>query len=90
MDIARAATYQRLQYTRYTYSQLYLAYREGGSVTTPMFFDYPEDPQCFQNVEDTYMLGDSVKVSPVLDQGKKEGDTYKVYFPAGIWYDLNN
>jgi alpha-glucosidase (family GH31 glycosyl hydrolase) len=36
------------------------------------------------------MLGDSLKISPVLDQGKKDGDQYKSYFPSGLWYDLND
>jgi alpha-glucosidase (family GH31 glycosyl hydrolase) len=36
------------------------------------------------------MLGDSIKVSPVLEKGLGEGDQYKVYFPQGLWIDLNN
>lgn len=35
------------------------------------------------------MLGDSIKVSPVLEQGVKDGDHYFSYFPEGYWYDLN-
>jgi len=34
------------------------------------------------------MLGDSIKVSPVLDKGVT--DKYSVYFPKGRWADLNN
>lgn len=56
----------------------------------PLFFDYPKDDQAFNNIEQTFMLGDAIKVSPVLDQGKKEGDQFKSYFPEGIWYDLNS
>ena len=57
---------------------------------TPLLFDYPEDDNCFTGVEETYMLGDSIKVSPVLQQGLKDGDQYNVYFPQGLWHDLND
>jgi alpha-glucosidase (family GH31 glycosyl hydrolase) len=69
-----SAIAQRLPFTRYIYSQLYYAYRVGAAVVKPMFYDYPEDNQAFNSPEQTYMLGDSIKVSPVLDQGVKEGD----------------
>ena len=36
------------------------------------------------------MLGDSIKVSPVLQQGIADGSTYKSYFPAGVWIDVND
>lgn len=36
------------------------------------------------------MLGNSIKVSPVLTQGLKDGDKYKVYFPQGLWHDLTD
>jgi alpha-glucosidase (family GH31 glycosyl hydrolase) len=69
-----SAIAQRLPFTRYIYSQLYYAYRVGAAVVKPLFYDYPEDNQAFNSPEQTYMLGDSIKVSPVLDQGVKEGD----------------
>jgi alpha-glucosidase (family GH31 glycosyl hydrolase) len=34
------------------------------------------------------MLGDALKISPVLDQGVT--GTFPSYFPAGSWYDLNS
>ena len=89
-----SAISSRLPYLRYIYSQLYYAYRYGSAVVRPLFYDFPEDDNAFdqdgQKAFDTYMLGDSIKVSPVLDQGVKDGDKYNVYFPAGKWYDLNN
>lgn len=80
----------RLPYLRYIYSQLYYAYRYGAAVVRPHFYDNPEDDNCFNNPEHTYMLGDSIKVSPVLTQGLKDGDQYDVYFPQGLWHDLND
>lgn len=78
----------RLKYSRYIYSQMYSAYRMGGSVVRPLFMDYPNDNNSHYYSDSTYMLGDSIKVSPVLTQGKKEGDTFTVWFPQGKWYSL--
>lgn len=61
-----AALDQRMSYLRYIYSQMYKVYRFGGSMVYPMFFDYPNDDSTFQDIENTYMFGDSIKVSPVL------------------------
>jgi len=36
------------------------------------------------------MLGRELKISPVLQKDMKEGDKYSVYFPKGIWYNLND
>ena len=66
---------------------MYKVYREGGSLVKPMFFDYPEDEHVYDDMEHTFMLGEAVKVSPVLDHSV---DKYKVYFPEGDWADLNN
>jgi hypothetical protein len=36
------------------------------------------------------MLGDSIKVSPILNKGVNDGDSYTSYFTTGVWYDLND
>jgi alpha-glucosidase (family GH31 glycosyl hydrolase) len=79
---------QRLKFSRYIYSQMYQVFREGGALVRPLFFDYPTDDQAFDNVDNNFMLGDALKVSPVLDQGVT--GPYQSYFPAGQWFDLNN
>jgi alpha-glucosidase (family GH31 glycosyl hydrolase) len=66
---ASSALSQRMSYLRYIYSQMYSVYRDGGALVKPLFFDYPTDDNCFTKIEDTFMLGDSIKVSPVLDAG---------------------
>jgi len=58
---------------------MYKVYREGGALVYPLFFDYPEDDKAFDVNEDTFMLGDAIKVSPVLDKGVI--NTFKSYFP---------
>jgi alpha-glucosidase (family GH31 glycosyl hydrolase) len=86
----KAATYQKLQYSRYVYTELFLASIHGGAVVRPLFFDYPLDDNCYTaDSESTYMLGSALKVSPVLTKGLVEGDNIFSYFPAGSWADLN-
>jgi len=35
------------------------------------------------------MLGDSLKVSPVMDK-MNDGSQYQAYFPQGVWVNLYN
>jgi alpha-glucosidase (family GH31 glycosyl hydrolase) len=44
---------------------------------------------CFSDnvISQTFMLGDSVKVSPVLSN-LKNGDQYSSYFPDGRWVSI--
>jgi alpha-glucosidase len=37
------------------------------------------------NISDQYMIGDSLLVAPVVEQG---AETRSVYFPAGVWYNV--
>ncbi len=53
--------------------------KTGEPVIRPLFFDFPEDKECW-NVETAYMFGRDLLVSPVTDAGVKE---WKVYLPAG-------
>ena len=57
---------QRGPFTRYIYSQMFAKNYTGGQLVYPLLYDYPEDDTCLDNIESTYMLGDSIKVSPVL------------------------
>lgn len=38
----------------------------GGQLVYPLLYDYPEDDTTLENIEKTFMLGDAIKVSPVL------------------------
>ena len=69
---------------------MYSSHRDGGSLLRPLFFEFPTDDEAFVNTDKTFMLGDSIKVSPVLEKGMKENDKYSVYFPKGLWIDLND
>lgn len=82
LKLANAALGDRLRYSRYMYTQLYLSHSLGGSFVKPLFFDFPTDDATFSDwvQQTTFMLGDALKVSPLLDS-VQEGGSYKAYFP---------
>ena len=56
----------------------------GAPVMRPLFFDFPSDPACW-NVEDSYMFGPDLLVSPVMEAGAQQRS---VYLPVGCrWTD---
>jgi len=52
-------------------------------------FHYPQDDNNFlvNGTEHTFIVGDAIKVSPVLEPNATMIDSY---FPNGYWVDLND
>jgi len=48
----------------------------GGALVRPLFYDYPKDEATYATVDNTFMLGDAIKVTPVLQPGVKDGDMF--------------
>ena len=60
------------------------AHESGAPVMRPLWYEFPEDPACW-DVEDSYCLGGSLLIAPVLEAGARERS---VYLPAGaVWKD---
>lgn len=60
------------------------ASESGAPVMRPLFYDFPEDKACW-SVEDSYMFGPDILVSPVMEAGAVER---KIYLPGGTgWTD---
>ena len=75
---------QMRPYIRQTMRQ---AHEKGTPVMRPLFYEFPQDPICWQ-VEDQYLFGDDYLVAPVLYAGVQER---KVYLPQGCqWKDLES
>ena len=56
----------------------------GAPVMRPLFYDFPEAKACWA-VEDSYMFGPDLLVSPVMEAG---ADSRRIYLPAGTrWTD---
>ncbi|MBQ4227880.1 MAG: alpha-glucosidase, partial [Clostridia bacterium] len=58
--------------------------QEGGSMIKPLGFGYPDDARA-KNVDDAFLLGDSLLVCPVTQMGARERE---IYLPDGLWYEL--
>lgn len=60
------------------------ASESGAPIMRPLFFDFPEDQNCW-DVEDSYMFGPDLLVSPVMEAGASKRE---IYLPAGSrWVD---
>ena len=56
----------------------------GAPVMRPLFYDFPEDKACWE-IEDSYMFGPDLLVSPVMSAGATQRE---IYLPAGsTWTD---
>ena len=56
---------------RHMYTCLLRVHKEGGTCFDPLMFHYPQDDNNFINdptngTEHTFLVGDAIKVSPVL------------------------
>ena len=60
----------------------------GGTVVYPLIFDNPADDEAFKNIESTFMLGDALKISPVMDYSYGNRTNFTSYFPEGVWRDV--
>ena len=49
-----------------------------------MFYEFPEDPACWE-ADEQYMFGSRYLVAPVLYAGMRERE---VYLPKGTWKEL--
>ena len=55
--------------------------KTGAPLMRPMFFDYPDDEECYKTGEQ-YMFGDDILFAPIVNQGQTKKE---VYLPAGDW-----
>ena len=61
------------------------AHEDGSPLMRPMFYEFPEDPKCWE-LSDQYMFGPDYLVAPILHP-----DTFvrNVYLPGGQWEDIH-
>jgi alpha-glucosidase len=55
----------------------------GAPILRHLMLVFPDDHETW-DISDQFMIGDSLLVAPVTEQG---ATSRSVYFPAGIWYD---
>lgn len=75
----------RMSLVDYIYDQAIVASQTGMPVARPLYLDYPEQKECWENWT-SYMLGNDLLVSVVWKDGKT---LQEVYLPEGeTWTDL--
>lgn len=65
----------------YTCHYMDIASETGAPIMRPMFWEYPEDENCYC-LEDQYFYGGDILFAPIYQQGCTERT---VYLPAGDW-----
>lgn len=73
----------RYRFLPYLYDLFYQGEKTGLPVMRPLVLHYENDPETF-NLNGEFLVGESLLVAPVLEQGATKK---MVYLPEGIWYD---
>lgn len=68
----------------YLYTAAWQAASQGAPLARPMSFAFPGDAATY-DLDDQFMLGDSLLAAPVLEPGAA---TREVYLPEGPWFDF--
>ncbi|NNK39503.1 MAG: glycosyl hydrolase [Winogradskyella sp.] len=85
--LANYAIQMRYRLLPYNYNLVYENSKYGKPLMRPLFFEEPKNAQLFAYTK-TYLWGNDILVSPVLEAGKK---TQEVYFPKGsMWFNIEN
>ncbi|KAI3733975.1 hypothetical protein L6452_13434 [Arctium lappa] len=81
---ARNALGMRYKLLPYLYTLTYEAHTTGAPIARPLFFSFPNIKELY-GLSTQFLLGESLMVSPVLDQGRTN---VSAVFPPGTWYSL--
>ncbi|GAF91306.1 unnamed protein product, partial [marine sediment metagenome] len=74
----------RMNILPYIYNEAAFCSQTGIPLMRAMFIEYPDDSNC-RHICDQYMLGGSLLVAPVTDQGSRKRE---LYLPKGNWRNL--
>ncbi len=87
IPLIRKVFLERYALIRFMYTKMFESHVWGGPVIHPVFFDFPEDSECFKReiVDSTFMWSHTLYVAPALIPGMAH---IKVYLPNWRWYDI--
>jgi alpha-glucosidase len=84
LDISRSVLQLRSTLLPYLYSLAWEAAETGAPPLRPLVWDFPDDVSA-ETIGDQALLGESVLIAPILDEG---ATSRTVYLPAGRWFDF--
>ncbi|KAG0363319.1 hypothetical protein BGZ54_008209, partial [Gamsiella multidivaricata] len=86
LPATRQALGMRYSLLPYFYTLHQRSHRTGRPIWQPLWFEFPKDPVSWK-VEEQFLLGDNVLVSPALTKGQIQ---VKAFFPGdGQWFDFS-
>ncbi len=80
-EILKDLIFLRERLRPYIEKQMEIASKTGYPIMRPMFFEFPEDENCY-NLGEQYMFGDEILFAPIVNQGQTKKT---VYLPEGEW-----
>ncbi|UXI17481.1 hypothetical protein NH340_JMT03424 [Sarcoptes scabiei] len=83
----RSALKIRYQLLPYYYTLMFRASKEGRIFLKPLFFQFGSIDQKVYKIDEQFMIGDALMVSPSLESDPTE---IEIYFPEGRWYNYYN
>lgn len=83
-DACRKAIELRYELLPYLYTAFFRCSQTGIPVIRPLIFDWPRIEE-FQDFDREFLFGDSLLVSPVLEEKEK---THEFILPPGDWFDF--
>ncbi|KAK2779619.1 putative glycosyl hydrolase [Colletotrichum kahawae] len=75
-EICRKYLLIREQLRGYTRRLMAEAHKKGSPVIRPLFYEFPDDPQCWKLGATQYMYGDAYLCCPVVEKGMRKMDVY--------------
>lgn len=84
IDTFRKYTNTRMNLLPYIYSEAKKSSEQGIPMMKSLVLEYPKDPNT-HDVSTQYLFGDSLLVSPIVEEGATTRD---VYLPEGEWIDF--
>lgn len=83
-EILKDLIFLRERLRPYIEKNMRTASEKGYPVMRPMFFEYPDDENCF-SADEQYMFGDDILFAPIVNKGQTEKE---VYLPEGEWISV--
>ncbi len=84
-QVARSALELRYRLLPYLYTAFRLSFDSGAPVMRPLVFDFQDDPRAAA-IDDQFLLGDALLVSPLLTAGETSRSTYLPRASFVDWY----